>query len=86
MNVTVIGTGYVGLVTGTCLADFGHDVVCVDQDVERVASLEAGALPFYEPGLLELLTKNVAARRLSFATDAAAAVRRSSIVFLTVGT
>jgi len=86
MNVTVIGTGYVGLVTGTCLADFGHDVVCVDQDVERVASLEACALPFYEPGLLELLTKNVAARRLSFATDASAAVRRSSIVFLTVGT
>jgi len=86
MNVTVIGTGYVGLVTGTCLADFGHRVVCVDQDVERVASLEAGALPFYEPGLLELITKNVAARRLAFSTDAAAAVSRSSIVFLTVGT
>ncbi len=86
MKVTVIGTGYVGLVTGACLADFGHDVVCVDRDVERIAALETGALPFYEPGLLELVSKNVVARRLSFSTDAGAAVSRSSIVFLAVGT
>ena len=86
MNVTVVGTGYVGLVTGTCLADFGHTVICVDQDADRIAALLAGRLPFYEPGLLELLQKNVAAHRLSFSTDLARAVAVASVVFLTVGT
>jgi len=86
MNVTVVGTGYVGLVSGTCLADFGHTVVCVDKDADRIAALNAGALPFYEPALLELLLKNVAARRLAFSTDLGGAVAQSAVVFLTVGT
>jgi UDPglucose 6-dehydrogenase len=86
MNVTVVGTGYVGLVSGTCLADFGHTVVCVDQDADRIAALNAGALPFYEPGLLELLHKNAAARRLAFSTDLGGAVSQSAVVFLAVGT
>ncbi len=86
MHVTVVGTGYVGLVTGAGLADFGLQVVCVDKDEEKIETLRSGEIPFYEPGLKELVDKNVRAKRLDFSTDLAEAVRRSLVVFLAVGT
>jgi UDPglucose 6-dehydrogenase len=69
MNVTIIGTGYVGLVTGACLADIGNNVLCVDVDKRKIDTLNAGGIPIYEPGLGDLVESNVAARRLSFSTD-----------------
>ncbi len=86
MNVAVIGTGYVGLVTGTCLADFGHSVVCVDNASARVDALRNGRIPFYEPGLGELVARNASAGRLSFSGNLADAVRGSSVLFVAVGT
>ncbi|MBM3217513.1 MAG: UDP-glucose/GDP-mannose dehydrogenase family protein [Candidatus Rokubacteria bacterium] len=86
MNICVVGTGYVGLVTGAVFADLGNDVVCVDNLPDKIAALEAGRMPIYEPGLEEMVARNVADRRLSFTTDLPAAVRRSVIVFITVGT
>jgi len=86
MNIGVVGTGYVGLVTGAVFADLGNDVVCIDNDARKVAALEAGQMPIYEPGLEEMVVRNVADGRLSFTTDLAAAVRRSVVVFITVGT
>jgi UDPglucose 6-dehydrogenase len=86
MNICVVGTGYVGLVTGAVFADLGNDVVCVDNVAEKVAMLRAGRIPIYEPGLEEMVARNVADERLAFTTDLAAAVRRSVIVFITVGT
>ncbi|NLC22554.1 MAG: UDP-glucose 6-dehydrogenase, partial [Halomonadaceae bacterium] len=69
MNITIFGSGYVGLVTGTCLADVGHRVICVDIDEAKVARLKAGEIPIYEPGLEELVRKNQAAGRIEFTTD-----------------
>ncbi|MFQ5849903.1 MAG: NAD(P)-binding domain-containing protein, partial [Candidatus Binatia bacterium] len=86
MNLAVIGTGYVGLVTGTCFAECGNDVICVDIDEEKISSLQNGHVPFYEPGLEELVRKNLEEQRLSFTTDLEAAVRRSTIIFVAVGT
>jgi UDPglucose 6-dehydrogenase len=86
MNICVVGTGYVGLVTGAVFADLGNDVVCVDNAAEKVAALRDGHIPIYEPGLEEMVARNVADGRLAFTTDLAAAVRRSVIVFITVGT
>jgi UDPglucose 6-dehydrogenase len=86
MNICVVGTGYVGLVTGAVFADLGNDVVCVDNDAQKVANLEAGQMPIYEPGLEEMVARNVADGRLAFTTDLTSAVRRSVIVFITVGT
>ena len=86
MNICVVGTGYVGLVTGAVFADLGNDVVCVDNVAEKIAALQAGRMPIYEPGLEEMVARNAADGRLSFTTDLAAAVRRSVIVFITVGT
>ncbi|HYE89596.1 MAG TPA: UDP-glucose/GDP-mannose dehydrogenase family protein [Terriglobales bacterium] len=86
MNICVVGTGYVGLVTGAVFADLGNDVVCVDNVADKIAALEAGRMPIYEPGLEEMVGRNIADRRLTFTTDLAAAVRRSVIVFITVGT
>jgi UDPglucose 6-dehydrogenase len=86
MKLAVIGTGYVGLVTGAGFADFGNDVTCVDVDGERIATLERGEIPFYEPGLAELVARNRAQGRLGFTTSTAAAVARSQIVFIAVGT
>jgi len=86
MNICVVGTGYVGLVTGAVFADLGNDVVCVDNVPEKIAALQAGRMPIYEPGLEEMVARNVADGRLSFTTDLAAAVRRAVIVFITVGT
>ena len=86
MKVAVIGTGYVGLVTGTCLAESGNDVVCVDNNPAKVDTLNAGGLPIYEPGLLELVRRNREDGRLVFTTDLAAAVRPARLVFIAVGT
>ncbi len=86
MRVTLFGTGYVGLVTGTCLADVGHDVVCVDIDAARIAGLERGEVPIFEPGLTALVRANHAAGHLRFTTDAAAALAHAEIVFIAVGT
>ena len=86
MNICVVGTGYVGLVTGAVFADLGNDAVCVDNVAEKIAVLRAGRLPIYEPGLEEMVARNVADGRLAFTTDIADAVRRSVVVFITVGT
>lgn len=86
MRISVIGAGYVGLVAGTCFADSGNDVVCVDIDQAKVAALRAGQVPIYEPGLEDLVEKNVREQRLSFTTNLAEAVPRSQVVFIAVGT
>ncbi|HWC05169.1 MAG TPA: UDP-glucose/GDP-mannose dehydrogenase family protein, partial [Methylomirabilota bacterium] len=86
MNISVVGTGYVGLVTGAVFADLGNDVVCVDKDVAKVEGLRAGRMPIYEPGLEELVGRNVADGRLQFTTELSDAVRRSDIIFIAVGT
>ena len=86
MKIAVIGTGYVGLVAGTCFADSGNDVVCVDIDERKIATLRRGELPIYEPGLGELVDKNVRERRLSFTNELAPAVAASEVVFIAVGT
>lgn len=86
MKITMIGTGYVGLVSGVCFSDFGHDVVCVDKDPVKISKLEAGEVPIYEPGLDDLMAKNVAAGRLSFTQDLAAALKDAQAVFIAVGT
>ena len=85
-RIAVIGTGYVGLVTGTCLADFGLTVTCVDTDKEKIKNLKQGILPIYEPGLENLVERNSYYRRLSFTTDCAEAVKNSDVVFIAVGT
>jgi UDPglucose 6-dehydrogenase len=82
----MIGTGYVGLVSGACFADFGHHVVCVDKDAGKIERLEQGIMPIFEPGLEDLVATNVKAGRLSFATDAADAIAQSDAVFIAVGT
>ena len=86
MRIVMVGSGYVGLVSGTCLADFGHDVVCIDTDVTKIAALRAGRMPIYEPGLEALVGENVRRGRLGFGTDLAAAVREADAVFIAVGT
>src|SRR5687767_3093196 len=86
MNVAIIGTGYVGLVTGACLADFGHSVLCVDTAASRIEALRSGTIPFFEPGLAEVVSRNAAAGRLRFTLDLADAVRTSSVIFIAVGT
>src|SRR5436189_6027598 len=86
MNICVVGTGYVGLVTGAVFADLGNEVVCVDNQADKVAEVRAGRMPIYEPGLEEMVARNVADGRLSFSTDLADGVRRSVIGFITVGT
>ncbi|ALR22241.1 MULTISPECIES: UDP-glucose/GDP-mannose dehydrogenase family protein [Sphingobium] len=86
MKITMIGTGYVGLVSGACFADFGHDVVCVDKDAGKIAAIEAGRMPIYEPGLDQLVGSNAAAGRLTFTTDLAAGVKGADAIFIAVGT
>ena len=86
MRITMIGSGYVGLVTGTCLADFGHDVVCVDRDAKKIDNLSKGKIPIYEPGLEEMVVRNAASGRLTFTTDLKAAVADAAAVFICVGT
>jgi UDPglucose 6-dehydrogenase len=86
MNISIIGTGYVGLVTGTCLADFGLQVTCVDQDETKISLLNSGGVPIYEPNLAPLIEKNISAGRLTFTTDLEKAVKESKVIFIAVGT
>nr|MBA3769998.1 UDP-glucose/GDP-mannose dehydrogenase family protein [Blastocatellia bacterium] len=86
MQIAVIGTGYVGLVTGACFAEFGVDVTCVDVDAGKIEKLNSGIIPIYEPGLDQIVEKNAKAGRLAFTTDIAAAVAGARVVFLAVGT
>jgi UDPglucose 6-dehydrogenase len=86
MRVAMIGTGYVGLVSGACFADFGHEVTCVDKDVSKIERLKAGEIPIFEPGLDDLVASNVRGGRLSFALDGADAIRAADAVFIAVGT
>jgi UDPglucose 6-dehydrogenase len=86
MNICVVGTGYVGLVTGAVFADLGNEVICVDNQPDKVAALQAGRMPIYEPGLEEMVARNAVDGRLRFTTDLAASVKRSLIVFITVAT
>lgn len=86
MRIAMIGAGYVGLVSGACFSDFGHDVICVDKDAAKIARLVAGEVPIFEPGLEALIAKNTAAGRLSFTTDLARAVDGAEAVFIAVGT
>jgi UDPglucose 6-dehydrogenase len=86
MKIVVVGAGYVGLVTGVCLADFGHSVVCVDTDMRKIDALRQGDIPIYEPGLSDLVKSNVASGRLSFTTDLASVVADADVAFIAVGT
>jgi UDPglucose 6-dehydrogenase len=86
MKIAVVGTGYVGLVAGACLAENGNDVVCVDKDAAKVKLLQRGKIPIYEPGLEEMVRRNRAEKRLTFTTTLARGVRQSQIIFIAVGT
>jgi len=86
MKIAMVGSGYVGLVSGACLADFGHDVVCIDKDPGKIERLNAGIMPIYEPGLAELVASNVKAGRLSFTTSLAAGIDGAQAIFIAVGT
>ena len=86
MNISVIGTGYVGLVTGSCLSDFGLNVICVDIDQEKISKLNQGVIPIYEPGLKDFVERNIHYRRLEFVTDMQYAVEHSDVIFVAVGT
>ena len=86
MRIAMIGSGYVGLVSGACLADFGHNVICVDKDPNRIAMLERGEIPIFEPGLDDLVATNVKQKRLSFTMDLAGAVKDADAIFIAVGT
>src|SRR6201994_2981765 len=86
MRIAMIGTGYVGLVSGACFADFGHQVTCVDKDGDKIASLRGGEIPIFEPGLDALVAANAEAGRLDFATDLSAPVAEADAVFIAVGT
>lgn len=85
-NIAVIGTGYVGLVTGACLAELGNTVICIDTDENKVGALQSGGIPFFEPGLQELVARNQRSGRISFTGDAESAISRSEIIFIAVGT
>jgi len=86
LKIAMVGSGYVGLVSGACLADFGHDVVCIDKDADKIAQLQSSKVPIYEPGLEDLVERNADAGRLSFTTDIAAAVADAAAIFIAVGT
>jgi UDPglucose 6-dehydrogenase len=86
MNITIVGSGYVGLVSGGCFSEFGFNVTCVDKDEDKINSLNSGGIPIYEPGLEDLVARNMAAGRLQFTTDLAAAVSAADAVFIAVGT
>src|SRR6202022_3898041 len=85
MKIAIVGTGYVGLVVGACLAENGNDVICVDKDESKIAMLRAGKMPIYEPGLEEMVRRNHGLERLNYSTDLPAAVRATEIGFIAVG-
>src|SRR5947209_17327125 len=86
MKIAIIGTGYVGLVTGTCFAQSGNEVTCVDTSAEKIATLQRGGLPIYEPGLLEMVERNRREERLRFTTDLAEGIAHAQLVLIAVGT
>src|SRR3981081_1479628 len=86
MHIAMIGAGYVGLVSGACFSDFGHHVICVDNDEEKIAALNRGEIPIHAPGLAELVARNVGQRLLAFVTDRKSAVSGAEVVFIAVGT
>ena len=86
MKIVIIGSGYVGLVTGACFSEVGIEVVCVDVDNQKIDNLKKGIIPIYEPGLKEMLTRNMKKGRLSFTTDVESAVKNCEVVFISVGT
>jgi UDPglucose 6-dehydrogenase len=86
MNIAVVGTGYVGLVAGTCFAESGNDVTCIDIDEQKISMLKAGQVPIYEPGLEEMVRRNAAEQRLSFTTDLDGAIKKATVIFIAVGT
>ena len=86
MHIAMIGSGYVGLVSGACFADFGHIVTCVDKDAGKIAALQRGEIPIFEPGLAEIVANNMRQERLFFTTDLGPAVRNADAVFIAVGT
>src|SRR5476651_2475026 len=86
MKIAIIGSGYVGLVSGVCLANIGHQVICVDNNLDKIKTLKKGRLPIYEPGLLELMKANVAKKRLSFTGSIGEATKKSQVIFLAVPT
>ena len=86
MKLCIIGTGYVGLVSGTCFADIGNNVICVDVDKNKIKNLNSGIIPIYEPGLTEMVRRNINQGRLIFSNDVSQAIRKSNIIFICVGT
>ncbi|MFC3208589.1 UDP-glucose dehydrogenase family protein, partial [Aquamicrobium soli] len=86
MKIVIFGSGYVGLVTGACLSDVGHEVVCVDVDAGKVAALKRGEVPIFEPGLAEMIARNIRQSRISFTTEAAPAIEDAELIFIAVGT
>ena len=86
MKLCMIGTGYVGLVSGVCFADLGNDVICVDKDKNKIDNLKKGIIPIYEPGLKELVLKNHNNKKLKFSTDLNNSIKKSDIIFICVGT
>ena len=86
MKLCIIGTGYVGLVSGVCFSDLGNDVICVDKDEDKINLLKKGKVPIYEPGLSELVVKNFRNKRLSFSSNLKTSVKNSDIIFICVGT
>src|SRR5256885_16930675 len=86
MDISIIGSGYVGLVTGACFADVGHNVICIDNDEQKIKTLQAGGIPIYEAGLEEIVHRNVSARRLHFSRSIREGVDKSQIIFIAVPT
>ena len=86
MKLCIIGTGYVGLVSGTCFADIGNNVICVDIDRNKIKNLNSGIIPIYEPGLEEMVKRNINQKRLKFSYDVNEAIKKSDIIFISVGT
>ena len=86
MKISIIGTGYVGLVSGACFSEFGHEIICIDKDSRKIRELQSGSIPIYEPGLQNLVQKNVQENRLRFDTDANKAVPWAETIFIAVGT